>query len=121
MPFHNSKVFRRKIKQLKRVRTTFARVKKDVVETAKKPIEASEKIITQIQKVEKMQQDDIDKEIELVKKGIDTEEINESSIKTKMAEILRQLPKNDKLRQLVDEKQLEKNVNLAKSKVGIKS
>ena len=121
MPFHNNKQFRNKVKKLTRVRKTFTRIRKDLKDVAKDPIEASHIEVKQEQKNEEIQQADIDKEKELIKKDIDTEELNESSIKAKMNAILNQLPANDKLRQLMDEKKLEKNNNNFKSKLSIKS
>ena len=120
MPFHHSKIFRRKIKQIKGVRQTFNRIKKDAKEIAKNPIETANKIAKEINVVEEIQQADIDKEIELVKKDIDLDVLNEDTIKAKINQLLNKLPKEEKIRKLIDENILEKNIKLASSKLSIK-
>lgn len=66
---------------------------------------------------EKMQQDDIDKEVEVMKKDNDVirEMSNDHIIKKKLSNLIEKLPKEDRLRSLLEEDREEVNKNSTRS------
>ena len=96
------------------------RVNKSFKEIVKDPIEASRKIQSQEVRVNAIQQKDINKEISEIKRDINRSDMNESMIKRKMIELVRELPHESKLRKMFDEEKLKKNINKAKSSLKIK-
>ena len=71
---------------------------------------------------EKLQQDDINKEIDDIKKDmIDMREyLQDEEMEKRMKELLKQLPREDRIRNLIDEDRERFNKNLSRGKSSIK-
>ena len=96
----------------------FSKIKgKPLLRQLKDPIETSAKETNNLRRTEKLQQTDIDKEKEIILEDTQEEEEkrNEISMRKKMEELLSKLPKQDKLRNIMDEKKKMKNDNKMKS------
>ena len=105
----------------RRMKRFSKRTGKKLKEVLKDPIKQMEKETDTLRRTEKIQQDDIDEEkvVILEDREDDEEKRNELTIRKKMELLLNKLPKQDKLRNIMDEKKKVKNDDKMKSNLKV--
>ena len=86
------------------------------------PTVVSQRESDNLRKTEKLQQDDIDKEFGDIKKGIEDARdfLSDEMIKKKLQILLQKLPKQDRIRNLIDQDREELNKSKFRSSLKLK-